>query len=239
MKAAYSPPKNIVRWRNVGSLFIIICFRILSWHWACKSLTVFPAGGYKSAHWWSLMAPVPESVMRLIYKPVLICVGIRCSGPKVWLFVIQMSGRNHFGRTSSNKLGRVYYLLYFLWIRFDEWNDGRFARFIRLNAFSSKAMIKCAWQVFWLVSVVDAFPEECSSGIEGDCLQHCEKLTAAGLFRIYTWFPFNPQLSETNFRKYSINSIITQLQMLVKICIKTCTQWAQVLQSNISAYNFP
>lgn len=191
MKAAYSPPKNIVRWRNVGSLFIIICFRILSWHWACKSLTVFPAGGYKSAHWWSLMAPVPESVMRLIYKPVLICVGIRCSGPKIWLFVIQMSGRNHFGRTSSNKLGRVYYLLYFLWIRFDEWNDGRFARFIRLNAFSSKAMIKCAWQVFWLVSVVDAFPEECSSGIEGDCLQHCAKLTAAGLFRIYTWFPFN------------------------------------------------
>lgn len=30
MKAAYSPPKNIVRWRNAGSLFIIICFRILS-----------------------------------------------------------------------------------------------------------------------------------------------------------------------------------------------------------------
>ena len=62
-----------------------------------------------------------------------------------------MSGRNHFGRTSSNKLGRVYYLLYFLWIRFDEWNDGRFVRLIRLNAFSSKAMIKYAWQVFWLV----------------------------------------------------------------------------------------
>lgn len=30
VKAAYSPPKNIVRWRNAGSLFIIICFRILS-----------------------------------------------------------------------------------------------------------------------------------------------------------------------------------------------------------------
>ena len=105
-----------------------------------------------------------------------------------------MSGRNHFGRTSSNKLGRVYYLLYFLWIRFDEWNDGRFVRLIRLNAFSSKAMIKYAWQVFWLVSVAGAFPEEYSSGIMGRefyCLQHCVKLTAAGLSRIYTWFPFN------------------------------------------------
>ena len=29
-ESGVSPPKNIVRWRNAGSLFIIICFRILS-----------------------------------------------------------------------------------------------------------------------------------------------------------------------------------------------------------------
>ena len=37
-----------------------------------------------------------------------------------------------------------------------------------------------------------------------DIIQNGFFLTAAGLFRIFTWFPFNSQLSETNFRKYSI-----------------------------------
>ena len=37
-----------------------------------------------------------------------------------------------------------------------------------------------------------------------DIFQNGFFLTAAGLFRIFTWFPFNSQLSETNFRKYSI-----------------------------------
>jgi len=72
---------------------------------------------------------------------------------------------------------------------------GRFARFIRLNAFSSKAVIKTVHgRSSDLFLLPGAFPEADFQWLLVVCLQPIMKLTAAGLFRICTWFPFNYRL---------------------------------------------
>ena len=64
---------------------------------------------------------------------------------------------------------------------------GRFARFIRLNAFSSKAVIKTVHgRSSDLFLLPGAFPEADFQWLLVVCLQPIMKLTAAGLFRICT-----------------------------------------------------
>lgn len=87
----------------------------------------------------------------------------------------------------SNKLGRVY--CYFTFSETGWMNKmmGRLARFIRLNAFSSKAMIKQC-----MAGLLTCFCWQAPSRKHGFqwllvfCLQHIMKLTAAGLFRTFT-----------------------------------------------------
>ena len=55
-----------------------------------------------------------------------------------------------------------------------------------------------SWQVFWLV------PGQAPSRwktVAMWCLNDSVKLTAAGLFRIFTWFPFNPCWRNQNLDK--------------------------------------
>ena len=86
----------------------------------------------------------------------------------------KMSGRNPFDRTPFEA----------------EWMNemmGRFARFIRLNAFSSKAVIKTVHgRSSDLFLLPGAFPEADFQWLLVVCLQPIMKLTAAGLFRICT-----------------------------------------------------
>ena len=81
-------------------------------------------------------------------------------------------------------------MLLFLTFFEAEWMNemmGRFARFIRLNAFSSKAVIKTVHgRSSDLFLLPGAFPEADFQWLLVVCLQPIMKLTAAGLFRICT-----------------------------------------------------
>ena len=63
-----------------------------------------------------------------------------------------------------------------------------------IHSSSSKAIEHVAWQVFWLVSVNKRLPNRLRSlSVAWGSVHHAfMKHTATGLFRIYTWFPFNP-----------------------------------------------
>ena len=80
------------------------------------------------------------------------------------------------------------------------------------QALSSKALnSECNRQVFWLVQRYHAFPSDYAARQwqKGSVSLLCE-LTAAGLFGIYTRFPFNLALSKNRLRLQKYNKSAKQ-----------------------------
>ena len=93
----------------------------------------------------------------------------------------------------SNKLGRVYYHNLLSLNQSDEWNDGwNNSGSLDSTLFPRKQWNRCTDRSSDSFLLICAFPWKRFPVASVRCIQQFYvKLTAAGLFRIWTWFPFN------------------------------------------------